>query len=279
MEILQLKYFLSAAKTENFSKTASLFSVPPSDISQCIKRLENELDIKLFIRSANSISLSEHGKKFYEKIKRAINLIDDAVLEIKDLSLSGLIKIAILTNRNTIMNKIEKYKKLYPDTNFEISHKIFENTNDFDIIIADDEFSNSNFLKKLILTEDIMLAIKKDNPIARKEKILTEDLKKEPFVCMNEGTSLYNTTQKIGEKLNFKPNIAIYSDDPFYIRKCVEYGLGVAFAPAKSWEGLFSENVVLKNVCDFKRNTNAYIPKNRYTKKCISSFLEILINE
>lgn len=279
MEILQLKYFLSAAKTENFSKTASLFSVPPSDISQCIKRLENELDTKLFTRSANSIMLNENGKKFYEKIKKAINIIDDAVLEIKDLSLSGLIKIAILTNRNTIMKKIEKYKKLYSDTSFEISHKIFENINDFDIIIADDEFSNINFIKKLILTENIVLAVEKDNPLASKEKILTEDLKKEPFICMNEGSSLYNTTQKIGEKLNFKPNIAIYSDDPFYIRKCVEYGLGVAFTPTKSWEGLFSENVVLKNVCDFKRSTYAYVLKDKSTKKCINSFLEILINE
>ena len=47
MELLQLKYFCDSAKTQNFSKTAENFTVPPSNISQSIKRLEKELsDIK-----------------------------------------------------------------------------------------------------------------------------------------------------------------------------------------------------------------------------------------
>jgi chromosome segregation protein len=44
MEILQLKYFCDAVQTQNFSKTAKKFLVPPSNISQTIKRLEKELE-------------------------------------------------------------------------------------------------------------------------------------------------------------------------------------------------------------------------------------------
>ena len=43
MELLQLTYFCDAAETENFSRTAQRFTVPPSNISQSIKRLETEL--------------------------------------------------------------------------------------------------------------------------------------------------------------------------------------------------------------------------------------------
>ena len=48
MEILQLKYFCDSAVTGNFSATAKKFMVPPSAVSQSIKRLENELGTTLF---------------------------------------------------------------------------------------------------------------------------------------------------------------------------------------------------------------------------------------
>ena len=69
MEILQLKYFCHAAKTQNFSKTAQHFKVPVSNISQTIKRLENELETTLFYRNANSLYLNEQGKTFFSMLK------------------------------------------------------------------------------------------------------------------------------------------------------------------------------------------------------------------
>ena len=60
MEILQLKYFCDAAQTQNFSKTAKKFLVPPSNISQTIKRLEKEVETTLFERHANKIKLNAH---------------------------------------------------------------------------------------------------------------------------------------------------------------------------------------------------------------------------
>ena len=70
MELLQLKYFCHAAESENFSVTAKAFSIPASNISQTVKRLENELGTTLFTRNANRISLNAQGKEFYEAIKK-----------------------------------------------------------------------------------------------------------------------------------------------------------------------------------------------------------------
>lgn len=279
MEILQLKYFCSAAETENFSKTAEIFSVPPSDISQCIKRLEKELEVSLFLRGPNSICLNEYGKQFYLKVNRALKLIEEAEFEMKDSENFGIIKILISTNRNIVMNVIEKYKKIYNNVVIEISHDMPKNVDDFDIIIADDDFNKSTFERELIISENFALAVKKDNPLADKAEITANDLKNEPFVCMNKGTSFYSSTLKIGNMMNFTPNIAINSDDPFYVRKCVEFGLGVTFMPMHSWEGLFSDNVVLKTINNFKRNTYAYISKNKYMKKCTKEFLKMLVFE
>ena len=75
MEILQLKYFCDAAQTQNFSKTAKKFLVPPSNISQTIKRLEKEVETTLFERHANKIKLNDAGLLFYKNAKTALNIL------------------------------------------------------------------------------------------------------------------------------------------------------------------------------------------------------------
>lgn len=115
MELLQLRYFINAAETENFSLTAKKFDVPASNISQSIKRLERELQTVLFDRRANRISLNEKGQAFYKKAKEALSLLDGAVNEVQDDGKTGRIKICISCNRRIVMQVIEKFCALYPD--------------------------------------------------------------------------------------------------------------------------------------------------------------------
>ena len=108
MELLQLKYFCDAATSENFSKTAKKFGVPPSDISQSIRRLERELGVELFVRRPNSIELNDRGREFYESVFRAIKLLNDAAQLVSGNAEHGRIKICINSNRRILMEVVEK---------------------------------------------------------------------------------------------------------------------------------------------------------------------------
>ena len=55
MDLLQLKYFCDSAESQNFSQTARKYQVPPSGVSQSVKRLENELGTPLFERKNNKV--------------------------------------------------------------------------------------------------------------------------------------------------------------------------------------------------------------------------------
>ena len=78
MELLQLKYFSHAAKTENFSHTAQKFRVPTSGISASIKKLESEIGVKLFDRTANKIKLNEYGKILVQAVDKSETLFKKA---------------------------------------------------------------------------------------------------------------------------------------------------------------------------------------------------------
>ncbi len=278
MEILQLKYFCDAAETQNFSETAKKFGVPPSNISQCIKRLESELDTRLFNRRSNSLFLNEQGRLFYEKVSVALKLIYEARADVENTKLSDEIKICIIANRRIVMKAIERFRLQKPDVRFIVSHK-YDKSEDFDLIITDELFDSKEMEKTMIISEEISLAIKKDNPLVNKECIEIDDIREENFISLNRESSLFAVTHQFCKSKGFEPNIVIQSDDPFYMRKCVELGLGVAFVPVFSWKGLFSEDVVLKPIEGFNRNTCAFRARSKYLSKSTDEFLDILIQE
>lgn len=279
MELLQLKYFCDAAVSENFSLTAKKFDIPPSNISQSIKRLEKELGVPLFSRRANKIFLNETGREFYKKISSALAILSDAVMEAVDDANSGKIKICINSNRRVVMEAIEKYRHIYPDVEIIISHLDDPVLNNFDIIIDSDDSAFSDYEKRLMISEKIMLAVSKSSKYADVPTIDISELSDEVFVTMKEKTSIYNLTNSICADFGFKPKIAVQSDDPFYVRKCVEAGLGISFIPSFSWKGQFSDNVVLKEVKGYTRNTYIFTDMKKHLPICAKRFIETLLNE
>ena len=278
MEILQLRYFCDAAVSQNFSKTAKKFGVPPSNISQCIKRLENELGTELFSRKSNSITLSDQGKNFYDKISRALSLIEQAKIESDDKNLRDTITICIIANWRIVLRVIEKFRKKFPQVNFVISHKLDENE-DFDFVIADDLFKTENMEGYKIISEEIALAMTKDNPLSQKNEIEISDMEKEKFISMSRDSNLFAITQHFCSSKGFEPNVVIQSDEPFYMRECIELGLGIAFVPTVSWKGMFSDKIVLKHIEGFSRNTYAFRNKSSLLSKTADEFFDMLISE
>ena len=271
MELLQLKYFCDTAKTQNLSETARKYNVPTSNISRAIKRLEAEFDCEFFDHLSNKIFLNDQGKIFYEKVSAALMLLDDAKVMIKENSslLSGEINLCCKSNRGIVSEAMEEFIKVYPNVKFKMFFGRAP-TEDTDILISC--LSAPEFKKKILLVEeDLLIAMHKDNPLAKKENLQISDLENERFVI-----GLSAQTEEECKKAGFIPNIAFESNDPSYIRKYIEMGLGIAFIPSVSWRNLFSDNIVLINV-GIKRKTYACIPHNKHMKKSVPLFLEYLI--
>ena len=279
MELLQLKYFCDAAETENFSETAKKFAVPSSNISQSIKRLENELGLPLFERHANRIFLNEKGHSFYEKAKEALLLLDNAVSQTRDDGRSGKIKICVNCNKRTVIKTIEKFCKLYPKVDIITRYGILSDHEKFDLIVSSDSPLSPNFSEEKIIQEKMCLAVNSDSPLASADRIDATLLSNESFISMSENSNLYNMTKLICSRLGFEPRLAILVDDPLHVIKCVELGLGVAIAPTISWKGQISDKITLKNLGDSFRNIYIFKNKNRYISKSADVFSQMLREE
>ena len=280
MELLQLKYFSHAAKTENFSHTAQNFMVPTSGISASIKKLENELGVNLFDRSSNKIKLNEYGKILLQAIDKSEELFNKAKADIFDLSQSpfGELKLLILTNRQRVTEALSEFKIKYPKISFNIKHQgILDQSsiNEYDIMVTDQNIATDHFDKNFWLREELFLATHKKSRLSEKNTISADELKQEKFICMPKGSSLRGCFDNYFEQLKQKPNIIIECDDPQYIRNYLKMGLGVTFFPAISWNEQISNDIKLLRIDDGLYR-DSYIYTNKSSSNIVHLFSQML---
>lgn len=282
MEILQLKYFLHAARTENFSHTAQYFRVPTSGISASIKKLEKELGVTLFDRTANRIQLNDCGRVMVSAIEQADAIFRKARNEVLDIAQAPAeeLNILVLTNRQTVTQGISEFKRKNSKVSFNIYHSDRTETcrfEHFDVIITDQDLKMEFFDKTFWLREEVCLAVPKNHPLSEKTQVLLEDFVTEKFICLPKGSSLRRCVDTFFEEQGAEAQIAIECDDPLYVRKYLTLGLGITFFPAFSWKDHLHPEMKLVHMKP-KLYRNSYIYVNRCASNQAKNFVKILLN-
>ncbi len=277
MELLQLTYFCDAASTQNFSRTAKQFNVPPSNISQSVKRLEEELGVELFTRRANRVTLNSRGEAFYREVSAALDMLRHARNKARGIVEESVLRLGIHISRRVVMQTVAEFRSCWPNIDIVTEHGDYTRSEDFDVVISDENFEDGEFVKVCSFREQIVLAAKK-GMFASGVRLQAEDLRDKPFITTGENHSMHNITCRICRELGFKPRIALQGEDPEYIRQCVELGLGVAFAPTVSWRGQFSSEVELHPVGEQSRDICIYKRKSPCQREYADAFCHMLID-
>jgi DNA-binding transcriptional LysR family regulator len=278
---LSLKYFENAAKTENFSKTAQHFGVPTSTVSASIKKLESTIDVPLFNRTTNKISLNESGKILLEAVEASQAAFKKARSEIdrRRKIPSGEIHLLILANRKKINDVIYAFKQMYPEVSFVIKHTLPESTSEiknYDIIVAGDNIVSEHFNKTFWLKEDVLLAVNQNNPLSAKESVTTEEMQNQKFICMHKGSSIRNYMDTFFTQKGIKADTSIECEDPTYLSSYLEMNLGVALLPVIAMKGLIGKNIKLLKI-DNGLHRDTYIYVNRNNTGLVDQFSKMLL--
>lgn len=126
MELRQLKYFAATAETLNFSEAAKNLCVAQSTLSQQIRQLEEELDIRLFDRTNHGITLTEAGREVLPAVLRTIHDAEICTESIRDLRglRTGTLRIGVTYSFSPILNEtLLEFMKLYPAITVKIYYK------------------------------------------------------------------------------------------------------------------------------------------------------------
>lgn len=267
MDLLQLRYFAAVARHQNVTQAALEFSIPQPAMSRTISNLERELGLPLFDRASNRIILNQNGRQFYASVRQILQTLDEGITGLKAgaSTQSVEIKLLILQSRNLLIDLIADFGQLFPQIKFTIYHNhSFPKDFDFDFCLASADYNAGNLRRTLLFSEEIMLAVNAKHPFAQKAYVTIDDLRGEKFISLPQTSELAAAVEKVCHKHAFTPNNVVVCDDPFYVRKYVSRGMGIAFAPVISWQGLWPKNVTLLHIdqVDFRRSTCLYTQRS-----------------
>lgn len=233
------RVFFVVAKNKHMTKASEELHISQPAISQSIKKLEEQLGGILFLRSNKGMQLTEEGKMFYEYVKGALTLINNAENEFtsfKNLS-KGEIKIGCSTTltKLILIDVLKKFHKEYPNININITNDLTSNLIknlkigklDFVIFNESNVKENSLYLEKIKELKQGFIY----NPEFYKDDVTNfEDLNNLPLILQKGESNSRKLLDYIALKNNVKliPKMEVVSQE--LITEFTNIGLGVGFA-------------------------------------------------
>ena len=232
------RVFYIVAKNKHMTKASEELHISQPAISQSIKKLENQLGGSLFLRSNKGMELTEEGKMFYEYVKGALELINNAENEFtsfKDLS-KGEIKIGCSTTltKLILIDAIKKFHDEYPNININITNDLTYNLiNNLKLGKLDFVIFNESNVKETNLNLQQIKKLKQGfiyNPKFYDDKVTDfKDLNNVPLILQKEEANSRKLLDYIALQHNVKlmPSMEVASQE--LITEFVNIGLGIGF--------------------------------------------------
>ena len=268
------RVFYVVAKHKHMTRASEELHISQPAISQSIKKLEDQLGGTLFLRSNKGMELTEEGKMFFEYVKGALELINNAENEFtsfKDLS-KGEIKIGCSTTltKLILLDALKEFHKDYPNININITNDLTGNLiNDLKIGKLDFVIFNESNVKETNLNLEKIKELKQGfiyNSEYFKDDVNNfEDINKYPLILQKEESNSRQLLDYIALQHNVKlnPKMEVVSQE--LITEFVNIGLGIGYSII---------DLALRNFTNLKElNINKTLPKiNIYlaTNKSVS---------
>ena len=265
------RVFYAVAKHKHMTKASEELHISQPAISQSIKKLEDQLGGTLFLRSNKGMGLTEEGKMFYEYVKGALELINNAENEFtsfKDLS-KGEIKIGCSTTltKLVLMNALKDFHLDYPNININITNDLTSNLiNDLKLGKLDFVIFNESNIKETNLNLEKIKELKQGfiyNPEFYDDNINNfENLNEIPLILQKEESNSRKLLDYVALQNNVKliPKMEVVSQE--LITEFTNIGLGIGFAIIDLAKRNY-KNIKELNINKKIPNINIYLATNK----------------
>lgn len=241
MEIQELITFINVARHGSFSHAARHLGYSQAAVTVHIKNLEEELKVRLFDRLGKSISLTSHGKIFYEHALKIVNDLQrakDAVRQEEELS--GSLHIGTIDSlcSSLLPRILLEYHKLYPkvsvsvttDTPKALLNMLHEN--ELDIVYLIDEKRTESWISKVLEKEiKVVFAAASCHPLADQKPHAIAELLSCPFILTEKDASYRKVLDYHLQMKNIEIRPLFQSNNTDLLLHMVRENLGITFLP------------------------------------------------
>ncbi|MEZ6033330.1 MAG: LysR family transcriptional regulator [Planctomycetaceae bacterium] len=286
MELDQLRYFLQVAKRSSFTRAAEDLVISQPALSRSIQKLEEELGQPVFERKTRSVSLTEAGTLLQSRAQQVLALIEDTKAEITDDGKSGRIRIgAIPTIAPYFLPEVlGQFSAAFPHATLVVQ----ENTTDvllksctqgeIDLAIVALPVPARYLEVEELFTEELLLVMPPEHPLADKPRIRITDVEPFPFVLLDEAHCLSDSIVSFCRQKSFQPVTVERTSQLTMVQELVSLAHGVSMIPAMAAQRDQSDRRVYRSLSTPKPTRTVVVVWNpyRFESRLMKSFREFL---
>lgn len=281
MEFHQLYYFLEVASTQHITKSAEALHISQPSLTKAIHRLEEELQVPLFVPRGRNIVLTEYGKYLQKKASPLMDRLTQLPEEMQTMARleDETIHLNVLAASSLVTDAIISYKKRHKHINFQLLQN--EESELYDIGITTSlsyriPDNRQNF--ESAFTEQIYLAVPIAHPLAEKDRISLQEAGQEGFISLMGSRQLRQICDEFCARAGFSPKIIFESDNPAAVKNMIGANMGVGFWPEFTWGRLDSNQVKLLQITEplCQRTIVTDYRKNKANPKEVEGFYDFL---
>ncbi len=239
MEIRVLRYFLEVAREESITHAAARLHISQPTLSKQLKDLEAELGQKLFVRTNYSVRLTEAGMLLRKRAEDILDMVDKTAGEFRALEaeVGGDVHIGCAES-DGIKHLARCFKKLrqsHPRIRYhlhsgnteDIAGRLDSGLFDFAFLVEPPNLSKYNYLE-VPAADAWGLVMRKDDPLAQKERICFDDLIGLDLICSEQAmqVDIPRWCREKADLLNLTGTVNLVYNGAVFVRE----GLGCLLA-------------------------------------------------
>ena len=243
MELRHLKYFVAVAEELHFGRAAERLHIAQPPLSQQIKRLEDELGVKLFNRTKRKVEMTSAGKMFLDEARLTLKQAERArrIAVEADQGVRGRLRVGFVTSAcySILPVLIRRFRQDHPLVDLEMLELTPQQQieameqGSIDAGLLRPPVGPGCLLAETLFAEPVLAALPVDHRMANEKAIDLKKLAEEAFVMFprHHGPGIYDVIMKACHDAGFTPNVSYAPNQMQTLLAYVAGGLGIALVP------------------------------------------------
>ena len=248
MTLTELRYVVAVAREKHFGRAAETCSVSQPTLSVSIKKLEEELDVRIFERGTAEVSVTPIG----EEIVRQAQAVLEQAAQIRETArrkkdpLSGPLALGVIYTigpyllPELVRQAIERVPEMPLLLHENFTARLLEllRSGELDCAIMAEPFPDAGLAIAPLYDEPFVVAVPKLHALAKRKSISSEELKQERMLLLGTGHCFRDHVLEVcPEYAQFSPKDAEGIRKTFEgssletIKHMVASGMGVTVVP------------------------------------------------
>ena len=284
MNLYHLRYFVTLAHLEHYTKAAEILAITQPSLSHAISSLEKELGVKLFEKDGRNVVLTKCGQAFLTDVEQSLDMLDSSVNRLRMTGRGeGRIDIGMLRTLSSTVPKFVKdfldskpNKKIhfYFHTSANLTPDIIRGLKERQYDIAFCTKAENEPLIEFIpfSCQELVLIVPKGHPLEGQDSVDLKDTLPYPQIMFSERSSLRHIVDRLYETCGGFPQSDYAFEEELAVAGLVSEGFGIAVVPRMSILNYMPVKIIEILKPSWKRDFYMATLKNVYQAPVIQHF-------